>query len=147
MANQVQANIQAIAHAVEHGLQRVDRRRRNLCNTRFEKDRRHDARELDRLEMLDFGLTQLDLIAGIFIDARRILHPLHQRRVRRQVSLDGLENLAALGAVGVRSHRHDGRDDQHQFAEGLRHHHSFLTLGVSGGPPSRQKISGSIASL
>ena len=79
MADQVQAHVQTIAHAIEDPGQRLDRRRRNVRDARLESDRRDEITEFYRLERIGKRLPDLEPVAFLARHAIRVLNPLRVR--------------------------------------------------------------------
>ena len=143
MADEVQAQVHAIAHALENRAERLDRAFRNLCDTRLEVDRRHEPRQLDRLETVGESLAELDRVAELGVDAVRILHPLHERCVERQVALHSLAHRCLVDLV-----RRDGKRqrDTRKEQDVAKCVHRAPPCGCFTGPPRRQNTSGSTMS-
>ena len=148
MSNQVQTDIEAVVHALENVGQLCNRRVRNVGDARLEMHRRHKVGQFDRFQRVDCFLAQLDGIAQLFGDTFRVLHPLTDRLVQRQVTFDhrAKRHLVIAGESYRRQRecqRNCQRCGQAKFGHGA---HSRTPLGRFGGPPRRQKISGSTTS-
>ncbi len=103
--DQMQPDVEPVLHAIENLGQRRDGRIRDVRNARFEPDRRHEIRQLDRLERVLERLAQLDRVAEFFIDAVRVLDPLGYGAVQRQVPLDRLAHRHLVGILRMRCRR------------------------------------------
>jgi hypothetical protein len=90
MAHEVQPHVAPVAHPVEDSAQLENGLVRNLRDTDFEPDRRHEVRELDGFRLLGRDFTHLEPIAGRRVHEIRVVDPLRERAVARQVALDGL---------------------------------------------------------
>ncbi len=90
MPHEVQAHVPAISHALENAAQLGNRAVGDVRDAGFEPDRRHQVRELDRLELLGLDLACLDGIALLGIQIVRIMDPFHDRLVAGEMALDGL---------------------------------------------------------
>ncbi len=143
VADEVQAQVHAIAHARENLAERLDRRLGNLGHAGLEVDRRHEPGQLDRFETVLEALAQLDRIAEFGVDALGILYPLHERLIERQVTLDGLAHRLFINVRGDDCERQQHEESGDQLAEGA---HWSPPFGVFTGPPRRQWTSGSITS-
>ena len=100
-------------------------------------NRRHDVGELDGLERIDQLFMQLDLVARLEIEAARILYPVHERLVDRQVTLDRVAQRYHIDVL--RRQRLPGQQAKQQQIAGSRERvHRSSPFGTSGGPPRRQ---------
>ena len=146
MPDQVQAYVDAVLHAREDGTQRLDRGFRDLRDTGLETDIRHEARKLHRLQRILHGLARLDRVTDLGVHVRRMLRPALILGVRRQVPLHRLaqRRLVDVGCPGRL--RRENQSSQQQVAKSHQGVHCPASLACSGGPPSRQKISGSMTS-
>ena len=127
-----------------------DRAVGNLRDADGEADRRHEVRELDRLELLGRDLLHLEAVAGARVEEIRIVHPLRRLDLAGQVPLDGLaaRRLAQQLRLGGAS-PHASAAANEACANRCCALHSRFPLRrsrASVGSPRRQNTSGSIAS-
>ena len=76
MTDQVQADVQPIAHARENRAQGFDRLVGNVGDAGFEVYRLDEAAQLDGLEAVNGGLARFEPVAQFLVDAVGILDPL-----------------------------------------------------------------------
>jgi hypothetical protein len=148
MTDEVDAQVPAVAHAVEDPAERRDVLRRDLGHARLEPYGGHDIPELDRLELLRRDLLDFQPVAALLIEFGGILCPARERLVIREVALRRLQDRF-LDRTGPGQRGHQTRDENQQRAMAVHGVHLPSGAGVSGrfaGPPSRQKISRSMAS-
>ena len=106
--------------------------------------------QLDGLELLAHDLLCLEPIAGLALERRGIAYPLPERLIVVQVPLDGLAQRRVDDVLGVDDGqgRHEARQKQQRYALVHTDHlpDGSRTADFSGGPPRRQKTSGSMVS-
>jgi hypothetical protein len=90
VAHQVQSHVLEVPHAPENALELQDRARGNVRDSGLEPDRRNDVPELDRLHGVGKHLALLQPVPGCPVEQLRIVDPLPERHVARQMLLDGL---------------------------------------------------------
>jgi hypothetical protein len=148
--DEVNADVSAVAHALEDPGEQVDVAGRDLRHTRFEADRRNDVLQLDGVEFLADHLLDLQTIAPFAVEQIRVLGPFPQWQVGGEMPLDRLARLVLLDLSGERRDGHQEEPGNQQQMEVLAHTvhlpSAAPVLGRPGGPPRRQKISGSMVS-
>src|SRR5688572_14798496 len=92
MTDEVDAQIPAVAHAVEDPAERRDVLRRDLGHARLEPYGGHDVPQLDRLELLPRDLLDFQPVAALLIEFGGILCPARERLVIREVALRRLQD-------------------------------------------------------
>ena len=90
VTDEVQPHVAAVVHAVQDLAQLRDRAVGNLGDADGEVDRRHEVRELDRLELLGRDLAHLEAVAGLHVQEVRVVRPLGRLDLAGQMPLDGL---------------------------------------------------------
>ncbi len=154
VADEVDADVPAVPHAFENPGEPLDVVGRNLHHAGFEADRRDDVPQLDGFELLRDHLPGLQPIAPLAFVQRLLLRPLTEGLVGGQVPLDRLARLVlvGLGVAPEGAHREpDEQEREEQRRNAARLHAVHLPPGARtpaclGGPPRRQKISGSMVS-
>ena len=93
MTDEMQADVTTLAHAVENLAQQLDVTLRNISNARLEMDRRDHVCELDGFERLTGDISYCELVSPFALEELRVLHPLSDRLVARQMPLNRLAEL------------------------------------------------------
>jgi hypothetical protein len=152
VADQVEADVAPVPHAFEHGAQPLDVVGWNLGDAGFEADRRYHVAELDGLELLGDDLAGFDPVAGLGAEAVRILGPLPEVQVARQVALYGGAALR-LGELelqpGLGRGRRTSQDESEREDACLHFAHlprARVETACSAGAPRRQNTSCSTVS-
>ncbi len=138
MADQVQADIQAIIHACKDGTKRGHRIGRDLCHTGLEVNRRYEVAELDGLESVGQRFARLERVAPFSGDTTRILDPLLIIDFDGQVALDGFADRRLFNTRRGCRRNQAGCGEQSQPATFVASVHRLTLAGIAGGPPSRQ---------
>ena len=149
MPDQVQTDIIAVPHPLENAAQRIDCCLRNIGHAGRETNWRHNVCELDGFQLVRNDLSRFEHIPLFGLKKVRILCPLHEWLVSRQMPFDSLSNRSFLDALCYR--RRCGQRRAHQQTiTSLRHPDHLLAgpraSGASEGAPSRQYTSGSTTS-
>ena len=76
VADEVQADVEPVLHAIEDIAERCNRLGGNPGNARFEAYRRNEIAELDGLQSIGERLAGLYRVTKFCIDALRVLNPL-----------------------------------------------------------------------
>ena len=148
MADEVHAQVPAVAHAVEDRAEGGDVFGRDLGHAGLEPDRRDDVPQLDGLELLAFDLADFQPVAALLVEHGGILCPARERLVVGEVAFRRLQyRLLDRTGPGERGHQARGEHQQRAMAvHGVHLPSGARISGCFGGPPSRQKVSLSMVS-
>jgi hypothetical protein len=102
MADDVQPDVAEVPHAVENAAQPRDVARWNVRNTGVEPYRWNDIRKLYGLHLVGDDFTLLQPVPGFALEQLRILRPLHERFIARQLPLDRLPEFGFGNPLGSR---------------------------------------------
>jgi hypothetical protein len=140
----MEANVPAMLHPLEDLAEHRDRRGGDFRDAGFEMDRRDETRELHGLQLVLEPIATGERVALVRFDAFRVLHPLHERLVDREMTLRRLadRNFFDVRRAGRQRERRRG-EDQHRdcFVHGahlLDGSGASGGSGRSGGDPRRQ---------
>ena len=146
MTDQVQPHVDAVLHSCKDRAERFHRGCRDLCHARFEVDRRNQATQFYRLQRVRERLPSLDRVAYLDVDVVGILRPARVIGIGRQMPLHRLTQWRFVDVRCMAQLYGEQQPCQQQPANPGHGIHSSASFAVSGGPPRRQKTSGSTTS-
>ncbi|MGA0027073.1 MAG: hypothetical protein ACO3IJ_06325 [Steroidobacteraceae bacterium] len=142
MTAEVEAHVLAIAQVLQHAGQALHVIRRDLRHARGEADGRDDVAQLDGLDFLALDLLDLQPVAALLAQERRVQGPFLQGLAVGHVPLGRMTNDLGLHRRGLRQL---GQRGPQPGQEGGFDDHGRTSPRLTG-PPRRQNTSGSMVS-